>query len=112
MSDDAKVPLPEPASIRPRNGNYVFQVEPVRAYTAEQMREYATACVAAERERWAKACDDHADGCRQTARTTARYLAKLIRHDGNPPPPKGSGEGWSLYGADALRAKLAAKEGR
>lgn len=51
MSDTNMLPLPEPAEIMPRSGDYVFHVPPVRAYTAEQMREYAAACVAAERER-------------------------------------------------------------
>ncbi len=62
MSEDLG-PLPEPAGelweLRTRRGQ-----PPFRYYTAEQMRDYAAAAVAAERERWR----DHA-----AADATPRY---------------------------------------
>ena len=43
-------PLPEP--------HWRWQTDPADAYTADQMRAYAAAAVAAERERCAKLCEE------------------------------------------------------
>ena len=80
---DKTVPLPEPPALASETDDGLHH------YTADQIRAYAAACVAAERERWRALCE--------------QALAALVWEAGSEP---------SLYAAqtgaaiEALRAQL------
>lgn len=70
-------PLPDPAHRGPDGTGSYFD-----AYTADQMRTYAAAAVAAERERCAKACEGEAELWEQAGNgpaMEARLCAAKIR---------------------------------
>lgn len=55
---DELPPLPDAAFTYERHPGGIHEPERVGAYTADQMRAYAAAAVAQERERCAKLCEE------------------------------------------------------
>ncbi len=98
MSDLLPVPTTSFVCDDPSSSEFGLWCEREGPYTADDMRQYAAACVAAERERCARICDDYADSTRQNARVAARFLASKIRGS-QVPNSRGSGNGWSIYGS-------------
>lgn len=85
------IPLPEPAMWYARGNVFSLKaimqqgwhLEATVLFDADQMRAYAAACVAAERERCARLCESAPERYDITggAAEVARALAKEIRSD-------------------------------